>query len=108
MTYLFFASLALGGLSTLYLLWRKSQVEGDLKQTKGDLLAATNEAKGWKISYDLLKKDSDDKLSRLNAQVTKLETQNAEYLEALKKSSAPGVFAELLQKRNASGVSNPA
>ena len=106
MTYAFLASLAVGGLSTLYLLWRKSRVEDELDTTKGNLTAKTTEANSLRASYDLLKKDSDDKLSRLSAQVTTLETQNAEYLKALEKSSSPGVFAELLQKRNTS-VPNP-
>ena len=107
MTYALLASLVAGALSTLYLLWRKSQVEGELGKTKSDLLLKTNEAKGWKISYDILKKSTDDQLARKDNEIQTLETQNAEYLEALEKSGSPGVFAELLQKRNTSGIPKP-
>lgn len=105
MLYALLGTLLLGGLSTLYLLWRKSQVEGDLRETQQKLVIANNAANSWEISYNLLKKTSDDKLARANQELATVKGQNDDLLKALEKSGNPGVFAELLQKRNTSSVS---
>jgi hypothetical protein len=105
MFYALLASLAVNGLTVLYLLWRKSQVQDELDITQKNLVIRSNECEGWHKSYDFLKTSSDDQIVRRDAQIKTLEDNNGAYLEELRKTATPGVFAELLQKRNSSRVS---
>jgi hypothetical protein len=105
MIYALLASLAVNCITVLYLLWRKSQLQDELDKTQKDLIIKSNECDGWHKSYDLLKINSTDQLARRDAQIQSLEKDYATLLEECKKFGTPGVFAELLQKRNASSVS---
>lgn len=104
MLYSLLASLAINGLTVLYLLWRKSQLQDELDTTQKNLVIKSNESDGWQKSYTELHSIDTDQLARKDAQIKTLEDQNAAMLEELKKSGAPGVFAELLQKRNSAGI----
>lgn len=102
MLYALLGSLVLNGLSVLFLLWRKSIIEAELSATQAKLVIKSSACE----SLILINKQDQDQLVRKDAQINTLENTNATYLEALKKSGASGVFAELLQKRN-SDVSKP-
>lgn len=106
MFYGFLASLVAGGLTTLFLLWSRSKVQDKLDSASLKLTMKTTECESWKQSWQLLQKTSADQTARFNQEIDTLQKQNDDLLQALQKSGNPGVFAELLQKRNSSGVSS--
>ena len=92
MTYALLISLVAGGLTTLYLLWSRAKIQGDLTGTQKDLKASQTESAGWKQSYTALQVSSDDQAKRLNAQITTLESQNAELLKSLPSGAIAGIL----------------
>lgn len=86
---LYFGPGVVGALATLYLLWRKSQLETKLANTESERDSAV-----INLNSEL------DHSSRLSAQILTLQGQNSELLSQLTKSGSTGVFASLLQSRN--------
>lgn len=83
-------------LAIAYLTWTRAAVEVQLANTVKTMQEVANRASGWQTSYDLLMKTTQSK----DALIITLRSQNDEYLSAITKSNAPGVFANILQKRN--------
>lgn len=100
MLYAFLGSFLLGSLTTVFVLWRKSQVETKLRGVEKDLSAAQKEIKDWKQSSDSLKSEYNNLVDHANAQVAQLQKDKEDLLNALEKSGKPGVFADLLRARN--------
>lgn len=79
-----------------YLLWSKGSLANQLTSSELELKITNTTLEGWKQSYTMLS----NTLSSKDAQIQSLQIQNEKYLNQLKTSGAPGVFADLLQKRN--------
>lgn len=79
-----------------YLLWSKGRVQDALDKANLQIKLDDNAIAGWKQSYSSLAST----LSSKDAQIQTLRDQNEKYLAQLKTYGTPGVFADLLQKRN--------
>jgi Flp pilus assembly protein TadG len=96
MLYAFLASGLGSAIYIAYLLWSKGNVQNNLDKANLQITISNNAAAGWKQSYTALTQT----LSSKDTQIQTLQDQNEIYLAQLKTSGVPGVFADLLQKRN--------
>lgn len=96
MLYAFLGSSLLGALTAAWLLWRKGRVETALADATNALGIANINIQGWKESYALLQ----DQLSRSQEDTQTVKAQRDAYLKELTDAGTPGVFADLLRKRN--------
>jgi hypothetical protein len=79
-----------------YLLWSKGRIQSDLDKANLQITVCNNALAGWKQAYTTAIQTSSSK----DTQIKTLRDQNDNLLNQLKVSGAPGVFADLLQKRN--------
>lgn len=100
MLYAFIGSLLAGSLATVFVLWRKAQVEARLAESLEKLKAASKEIEERAEAFDHLKSEYNSLVDRANAQIAELHKEKERLLDALEKSGKPGVFGELLRSRN--------
>lgn len=100
MLYALIGSLLTGGLTTLYTLWRKSQVENHLTAVQKDLEATRKELAEWIAKHTQITVEYNRLVDHANAQIAQLQKDKESLEDALKNSGKPGVFADLLRARN--------
>jgi len=98
MLYAFLGSSLLGSLAVVFLLWRKSVVEGDLSTTREQLKTsqdqvnrAMSEMTAQQVSYT-------DQLARVNAELLAVKGQRDQALDSLAKAGSSGALGGMLRK----------
>lgn len=84
-------SLVIGAISTGFSLWLKARKESQMAENYHRL----------QEKYDTLVNQYNALVTDANGQIKTLQKQRDELLDALQNSGKPGVFADLLRKRNA-------
>lgn len=100
MFYALIGSLLAGGLSTAILLFLRSRVETKLVEAQKDLLAERKAHEITDSEFTQIKTEYNKLVEHANDQIKTLEKERDDLLNALSKVNAPGVFADLLRKRN--------
>jgi F0F1-type ATP synthase delta subunit len=96
-----------GLISSLYLLWSRSRVQADLNTANGDLASYKDQVARALSELAETQKTFQDQLARRDAEISTLNAQKAQLLDAIQKSNVPGELRNALRVSLGINPANP-